>query len=427
MHKVYFYRRTGESWRLQSAITAPESLFFGSSVALAGSTLIVGAPGADEAYLYQQHGKTWYRQANLTDPRYRFGASVGASVAIDGTTAVVGADGAGEFGEVYVYGKSGGKWRKEATIAAPRSYAPFLFGAAVAISGSTLVVGAVPSEFQKDTAFIYVRSGKTWRLQAALNLYANGNSPGGISVAASGSTVIFGFRRKVFIYNRSGTHWRKQAELSDPASRSRDGFSYSVALSGGTAVVGAPQQYSNDAGAIYVYSRSGDHWYLHGSLSDPSRQPNDGFGTSVALTGDSLIAGAPGVEDYAGAAYFYGRSGSHWRLQAKETVRRKADVAGGFGGAIAATGTGPSVVAIIGGSSVSGLALTAKRCGSAFEFGRSQGRWRELVRILDPKCSSYDEYGYAVAVSGVTALIGALARTVTLALPSSRRCCGRSQ
>jgi FG-GAP repeat len=405
--KVYSYRLSGKTWRLQSAFTAPNGIYFGASAAIAAGTVIFGAVGADQAYVYDQQGNSWHRQAILADPRDRAGNSTGAAVAIEGTTAVVGAYEADGFGAAFVYDKSRGKWRKEATITPPKDDAPFFFGAAVAISGSTIVVGSVPAVLQDGMAFIYVRSGNRWRLQAALRLIETGSSDNGISVAISGSTAIFGDGRVAYIYTRSGTRWHEQANLPDPGTRSRDGFSYSVALSGGTAVVGAPQEFSNDLGAVYIYTRDGRSWHLQASLADASRQPNDGFGTSVALTGNDLVVGAPGVSDYAGAAYFYGRSGSRWRLQAKETVSRKADVAGGFGGSVAATGNGRSVVAIIGGASVSGLALTATRCGSAFEFARPKTHWRELARILDPQCSSYDEFGYAVAVSGTTSVIGA--------------------
>ncbi|HWF82879.1 MAG TPA: FG-GAP repeat protein [Streptosporangiaceae bacterium] len=54
-----------------------------------------------------------------------------------------------------------------------------------------------------------------------------------------------------------------------------------------------------------------------------------------------------------------------------------------------------------------GLATERSQCGSAFEFSRPRGRWHERARVADPKCSSYDEFGFAVAISGSTALIGA--------------------
>jgi hypothetical protein len=89
------------------------------------------------------------------------------------------------------------------------------------------------------------------------------------------------------------------------------------------------------------------------------------------------------------------------------SIPRSGDVSGGSGGAVAVTGTGPGTVALISGLSVSGLAKERSQCGSAFEFSRRGGRWHERARVADPKCSSYDEFGFALATSGATALIGA--------------------
>jgi hypothetical protein len=207
------------------------------------------------------------------------------------------------------------------------------------------------------------------------------------------------------VYVRSGTHWHEQAALNSPPGLA-DNLGEAVALSGGTMVAGANGA-NDDAGAAFIYARSGERWHLQAVLPDPVGAPNDGFGTSVALSGATALIGAPGVRDYDGTAYVYGRSGNKWHRQATITISRRADVAGGFGGAVAMSGTGRDTIALISGLSVSGLTTASRQCGSAFEFTRPAGRWGEQARVADPKCTSYDEFGYAVAVSGATGLIGA--------------------
>lgn len=175
---------------------------------------------------------------------------------------------------------------------------------------------------------------------------------------------------------------------------------------GGTALIGANGA-NNFAGAAYIYVKSGGNWKLQASLPDPNGRPNDGFGTSLALSGAQAVIGARGVRDYAGAAYLYARHGAQWRRQVSLAVPRRVSVSGGFGGAVAMTGAGRGTTVLISGLSVSGLATAKRQCGSGFEFTIATGRWRERARVADPRCSSYDEFGYALSISGRTALIGA--------------------
>jgi hypothetical protein len=179
-----------------------------------------------------------------------------------------------------------------------------------------------------------------------------------------------------------------------------------VALSGATAVVSATGV-DDFAGAAYIYVRSGSHWRRQAVLPDPDGKANDQFGASVALSGAQAVIGAPGVHGYDGAVYMYGRVASRWRRKAALTVSRRESPAGGFGGAVAISGTGAAAVALLSGQSVSGLTTERYQCGFAFEFSRPTGKWQERARVADPKCRSYDEFGYAVAIFGKIALIGA--------------------
>ncbi len=412
---AFVYVLADHRWRRQASPASPGG-GFGTAVAVAGTTAVIGAPGvnlaAGAAFVYARSGATWRGQGQLIDPRGVFGNEKGAAVAISGTTAVIGAWGVQHTsGAAYIYVKSGSRWHHQATLYDPGRHSFDWFGAAVAVSGSTVVIGAWGgAKLVAGRAYVYVRSRGRWRLQATITGLSHYDDLGA-SLALSGTTLVIGAPGEsdsdgaVYVYVRSGTHWHQQAVLPGPHAAFQ-GFGEAVALSGDTIAIGASGA-NYYTGAAYVYARAGQHWTLRASLTDLANRPNDGFGTAVAISGIHLVVGAPGVDDYAGAVYFYQKSQSRWRLQSAGHIARKDDLAGGFGGALATTKIGRTPVVVIGGASVSGLALTESQCGSAFEFGRSAGSWDKLATIADPKCSSYDEYGYAVAVSGHTALIGA--------------------
>ena len=115
-----------------------------------------------------------------------------------------------------------------------------------------------------------------------------------------------------------------QAELTPADGAASDMFGYSVALSGGTALVGAYGHATAGkacAGAAYVFVRSGTSWTQQAELTDPEAAANDQFGSSVALSGDTALVAAPGetAGGLPGAAYVYVRSGTTWTQQAELT------------------------------------------------------------------------------------------------------------
>jgi hypothetical protein len=416
---AYVYSLTGGTWRRQAVVldpNRPRQDSFGDAVAAGGKTIVIGAEFTGSvtgaAYTYARSGTRWHRQAELIDPYARPGAERGAAVAISGSIAVVGAWGvSGQEGAAYVYVKSRGRWHQQATLHDPFGQSGDLFGDAVAISGSTIMVGAPGEGSALGALVIYVKSGTGWHRQAEITDPAPSPSSldnFGRAIAVSGATAVIGASGTGYVYQRSGTTWSLAATLAYPGAGDAffAEFGEAIALSGGTIVVGA-SGVSNDAGAAYVFSGSGSTWTLQGTLADPHNRPNDSFGTSVAVSEATIIVGAPGVADLTGAAYVYGLSGSLWLFEKTFTVPRQLNISGGFGGVVAVIGTGRHVVALISGVSVSGLTNARKRCGNAFEFGRPAGRWRKIVTVADPSCHSYDEFGFALSVSGTTALLGA--------------------
>ena len=208
------------------------------------------------------------------------------------------------------------------------------------ISGETVVVGAESDDdagTSSGSAYVFTRSGTTWSQQAKLTA-SDGAFPDvfGGSVAISGETVVAGAYQdsdagdssgSAYVFTRSGTAWSEQAKLtaSDAAARdefSRGQFGEGVAINGETVVVGAWQDddKGSDSGSAYVFARSGTAWnqqakvaaaaisFTEDSFGDRVFDTGSRFGGSVAVSGETVVAGAIGDNDRgkdAGAAHVF--------------------------------------------------------------------------------------------------------------------------
>ena len=310
---------------------------FGHSVAVSGNTVVVGAPYKDSdagaAYVFVRNGTTWSQQAYLKASNTDAGDEFGYSVAVSGDTVVVGAPGedsaatgvdgdqdnnASSAGAAYIFVRSGATWSQQAYLKASNTGAYDNFGYSVAVSGDTVVVGAPAEdsdaigvvEVQTDNnnassagaAYVFVRSGAAWSQQAYLKAFNTGNMDFfGWSVAVSGDTVVVGTPYKdsdagaAYVFVRNGTTWSQQAYLKASNTEANDNFGHSVAVSGETVVVGAPYEDSNAsfAGAAYVFVRTGTTWSQQAYLKAFNTGTMDLFGYSVAVSGDTVVVAAP--------------------------------------------------------------------------------------------------------------------------------------
>ena len=340
---------------------------FGFSVALSGSTAVVGAPSKNSmngaAYVFVRSGATWSQQAKLTIAAG--GAGLGWSVALSGSTAVVGAPfqslGRRITGAAYVFVRSGTTWSRQAKLTAPvHSRVSDDLGWSVALSGSTAVVGDPRNNSFSGAAFVFVRSGTTWSRQAKLTAAAHGFQQFlGQSVAVSGTTVVAGAPSNgtADVFVRSGTTWSRQAKLTGPVGS----FGWSVALSitpasGATAVVGSPLE-NSFTGAAYAFVRAGTTWSRQARLTAADGAANDEFGGSVALSGSTAAVGAASKNANTGAAYVFARSGTTWSQRAKLTAAHGA-ANDGFGGSVALSGS----------SAIVGALGTNANTGAAYVF-----------------------------------------------------------
>lgn len=318
---VHVFARSGGAWHQQAVLTDPNARKgrgFGGAVAVwstpSATFALIGATAIGNsgmAYVYQRVGANWRLRASLANPstgRAQFGAAVAGS----GSTAIVAAPAARNYaGTVYVFARQGSAWRLRATLTRPRSQRGALrneFGNAVAISGSTLVIGQAYPNAGAGVAYVYVRAAQRWHLRATLAAGVAGNNFGR-SVAVSGRTVIVGapstssYSGVAYVFARSGTTWRRQSTLRAPHAFSMDLFGESVAVSGTRVLVGASRRGLTRCGSAYEFERSGSNWPARARVVNPGCSPGDLFGWSVGLSGRSAIIGAPQANHGAGAAY----------------------------------------------------------------------------------------------------------------------------
>ena len=268
--------KRGELTALDPATTAN----FGWSVALYGSTAVVGAPFKNSdtgaAYVFVRSSGKWSQQAELTASDTASGDAFGWSVALDGSTAVVGATYKNsDTGAAYVFVDSSGKWSQQAELTASDAAAGDFFSNAVAVSGSTAVVGAELSNSETGAAYVFVRSGTAWSQQAEFQGRRRRHDRLlGDAVAVSGSTAVVGaedtnsLTGAAYVFVRSGTAWSQQAELTASDGVAGDTFGGSTAVSGSTAVVSAPTK-NGRTGAAYVFVRSRGKWSQQAELTAP--------------------------------------------------------------------------------------------------------------------------------------------------------------
>ena len=190
------------------------------------------------------------------------------------------------------------------------------------------------------------------------------------------------------------------AELTDYAN-----FGLSSAVQGTRLVAGAPFQATNGlpaAGGAYVYDRNGGAWTESAALVASDIQAHDRFGIDVALDGDTLIVGAESEGTFTqlyGAAYVFVRSAGVWTEQAKLIAPVRVHNSR-FGGAVALSGD-TAVVGALQDSSIASLA------GSVHVFVRNGGIWSHQAKLTVNDVGFQAAFGYDVALDGDMLLAGA--------------------
>jgi hypothetical protein len=311
-----FDTTTGTQGAKLTASDAAANDYFGGSVGVSGTTAIVGAQydddngsGSGSAYLFDTTTGTQIFKLTAGDGAANDG--FGGSVAISGTTAIVGAGGDGDngsnSGSAYLFDTSTGTQSAKLTASDGGEFD--LFGRSVAISGTTAIVGtSLGSAYLFDTT----TGAQIFKLTAG---DAVAGDWFGWSVAISGTTAIVGASQdddngtdsgSVYLFDTTTGNQLFKLTASDGAEF--DYFGRSVAISGTTAIIGAEYDADNgaDSGSAYLFDTTTGAQLAKLTASDGAA--NDYFGQSVAIFDDIIMVGARKDDDNgsdSGSAYVY--------------------------------------------------------------------------------------------------------------------------
>ena len=341
---------------------------FGVSVAISGTTAVVGVPGfakdAGRADIFTKTGELWTQAAQLKGSDTVSGDDFGYTVAIAGSNALVDAPGHGkDAGRAYVFAKTAAGWSQVAELKGSDTAAGSYFGYTSAMSGTTALVDAPGYAKEAGRAYVFTKTATGWEQAAELKGSDTraGDTFGG-SAAISGTTAIVDApdhakdAGRAYVFTETASRWKQVAELKGSDTGAKDGFGVSVAISGTTAIAGSPN-HAKDAGRAYVFTKTATGWKQVAELKGSDTGANNGFGVSVSISGTTAIAGAPGYGKDAGRAYLFRDLVPGWRQTAE--LKGSDTVAGDYFG-YSVQISGPTVI--------TGADGHAKNAGRAYLF-----------------------------------------------------------
>jgi hypothetical protein len=289
--------------------------------------------------------------------------------------------------------QDGGGWKQVAPLEGSDTVAGDWFGSSVAISGTTIVVGASEADYGTGRAYVFAKTGAGWKQTAELEASDSSGLDDyfGDSLAISGTTVVVGAwdHARAYVYAKMGTGWKQTAELKGSDTVFGDDFGWSVAISGTTVVVGAPS-HANSAGRAYVFTRTGAGWTQAAELKGSDTVANDTFGSSVAISGTTVVVGAPAHAYLDGQAYVLSRTPAGWE-QTAELNRSDSWPVGLFGNSVA----------------ISGTTIVVGDFGNAFVLAKAGAVWEQVAELQGSNTVANDYFGNSVAISGTTVVVGA--------------------
>ncbi|MCE2881041.1 MAG: FG-GAP-like repeat-containing protein [Planctomycetaceae bacterium] len=332
-----FERGSSNSWSLTTTLFGGDSATgdrFGEAVALDGDVIAVGAPEATGSvasqgavYVFLKVGSAWPQIAKLTASDGATGDLFGTSVALKGDTIVVGAPGADVSGGVdrgaaYVFRNTGGSsWSQEAKLIASNGVAGDQFGGSVATRSSRALVGASEKGSGAGAAYLFRSTSGVWTEAVALTAGEAGTIGYGRSVALSGTIAgdwafvgapnalnSGSISGAAFVYQRAtDTSWPQAARLAASDGAAGDGFGLALAAHDDRVVVASPSDTVRGvagAGSAYAYRRmASGAWQQGAKIAASSGAAAGSFGGAVSLAGERVMVGAP---DTANGAQFRG-------------------------------------------------------------------------------------------------------------------------
>jgi hypothetical protein len=333
-YKLQVERKGGQDAYIKAS-NAEMGDMFGLGMTTNGELLFASAPYEDSAsstdltsnaaqnsgavYVFGPQNNAWAQQAYLKPMPVRAGEYFGSHISADGDTLAIGAPSGDPLqfyagvpgasaGAVYIFGLRNGAWTQLARLTSSSGNAGDMFGDRVLLQGDSLLVGA-PGDgsvgSRSGAAYLFTRSQDTWTEKQKLKPSTPvANAAFGLSLAKDATRIVVGAPRDstlgenagsayVFV-DMAGTFTEEQhLEAQMPAASTTFGFQ--VAVSGNTVLVGAPAVVDpGPPGRLHSYALTAGHWTLTQTLAATNPNMSDLFGGQFALSKSLLVVGANG-------------------------------------------------------------------------------------------------------------------------------------
>jgi hypothetical protein len=350
----------GPSWAEAGKLTSSDGEAFdylGTSVAITGNNIVAGGPSR-AAYIFVKPDSGWANTTQTAELLPRGKNRLASTVAMNDRTALVSAEGL-----AYVYVEPVGGWRnvtERAEVGEVNSLS------ALAVNGSTSAFGGG----------------------------GDGNYYFWVVVEPEG-----GWEKRIY---------QPSANLILPGV---SGSPFSLAISGDTIVAGSPGNYGE--GTVYVYVEPTGGWTGNisptATLIASNGNVDDRLGFSVAIYGNTIVAGAPGVNQQRGAVYVFQEPAGGWQ-DMFETAELQAPDSIELGLSVGVAGDG-----ILGGAPYTTVGFNQAQ-GAAYLYAKPKGGWKNTstftAELTAPDGAPGDEFGISVGLIGATAVVGAPDATV---------------
>ena len=196
----------------------------------------------------------------------------------------------------------------------------------------------------------------------------------------------------------------QELEILTPTNQiENSGFGGPVAIYDNFVFISAPWENVNfdgkeiyNAGAVYVFKNIQGNWTEHQRIALPNPKNEERFGVAVAIDGKRAIVGAPGFNNFSGGAFIYEYNGEKW-IQTQQVIASDGKTGDKFGYSVSISGT----IVIV------GAFRKNSNKGGAYIFELEDNTWNETCIITPKSLQEYDNFGWAVAIEGYSAVVGA--------------------
>jgi hypothetical protein len=292
--------------------------YWGSGIAVSGSTLVVGEEFADAAYVYEWDGAGWVESQVLTGGLS--GSEFGTAVDVDGDWILVGAPrdggqghgkeaGAVHFFHFDMFRYDGSEWVEEQKLTAYDARKQDHYGRNVAVSPDTnevLVASSNAAGIRLGAVYVYTHATGSWVYTQKIVPWGGGGAQAfGDAMAIEGNALVIGAQGAdnlgsdsgaAFVYRYDGAAWMREQRLLASDGGESDRFGWSVAIRGDLIAVGAHNDADEafNAGSAYVFEHSGTKWRQAAKVHSTGGEENGYFGSAVALADTTLVVGQEG-------------------------------------------------------------------------------------------------------------------------------------